>query len=183
VTNGSKESQHSLGPFPGAAQPYSHCCCLPLGSRPGLCRSLCAHACVLGEYVSPRVDLWVKLCTFVWFRCSCSAARRPSLFCGVPDRWKTFLYFMGQHMFASLLLSLSHSLSVRGCLLSPCGSPSLFSSVSASGVRLVLRRVCRTLYCLPYILPGASPRALPAGGSYSSGLVTCRCLAPARHVG
>jgi hypothetical protein len=30
-------------------------------------------------------------------------------------------------------------------------------------------------------LPGASPRALLLGGSYSSGLVACRCLAPACH--
>jgi hypothetical protein len=57
------------------------------------------------------------------------------------------------------------------------------STMHASGVRLVLRHVSRTLYCLPNILPGASPRALLQGGSYSSGLVTCRCLALARHGG
>jgi hypothetical protein len=33
--------------------------------------------------------------------------------------------------------------------------------------------------CPSYPLPGASPRALLFGGSYSSGLVPCRCLAPA----
>jgi hypothetical protein len=43
--------------------------------------------------------------------------------------------------------------------------------------------VCRTLYCLSHILPGASPRALLLGGSCSSSLVPCRCFAPARHVG
>jgi hypothetical protein len=41
--------------------------------------------------------------------------------------------------------------------------------------------VCRTIVCLSYKLPGASPRALLLGGSYSSDLVTCRCLAPAYH--
>ncbi len=33
------------------------------------------------------------------------------------------------------------------------------------------------------ILPGASPRALLQGGSYPTGPVPCRCLAPGRHVG
>jgi hypothetical protein len=39
----------------------------PLGSCPGMCLSLGAHACVLCAYVSPRVDLCVRLCTWVWF--------------------------------------------------------------------------------------------------------------------
>ncbi len=66
--------------------------------------------------------------------------------------------------------------------MSPCGSPGLFSSVSASGVRSVFRHVCLAIYCLFFRLPGASPWAVLLGGSCSSGLVTCRCLAPARHV-
>jgi hypothetical protein len=74
-------------------------------------------------------------------------------------------------------------MSVRGCLVSRCGFLGQYSSGSALGVRLVLRNVFRTLYCVSYILPGASPRALLQGGSYSSGLVPCQCLAPARHVG
>jgi hypothetical protein len=37
--------------------------------------------------------------------------------------------------------------------------------------------------CTDLTLPGASPRALLLGSSYSSGLVTCGCLAPARHGG
>jgi hypothetical protein len=66
----------------------------------------------------------------------------------------------------------------------------MFPSVSASGVRLVLRHVCRTIYCLSYnfyivnyilhcnyilcnyILPGAYPGALLLGDSHSTGLVT-----------
>ncbi len=53
----------SLGPFPGVAQPYSFCrCrCLPLGLRPGLGLSLCAHARVLCASVSLRVDLCVRV--------------------------------------------------------------------------------------------------------------------------
>jgi hypothetical protein len=62
---------------------------------------------------------------------------------------------------------------------SSCGTSGLFSSVSAPDVCRVPCQVCRTIVCLSYKLPGASPRALPLGGSYSSGLVTCRCLAPA----
>jgi hypothetical protein len=50
-------------------------------------------------------------------------------------------------------------------------------------VGVVLRNVCRTLYCLSHTLPGASPQALLLGGSCSSSLVPCRCFAPARHVG
>ncbi len=40
---------------------------------------------------------------------------------------------------------------------------------------------CCTSACPSYTLPGAFPRALLLGGSYSSGLVPCRCLAPAWH--
>ncbi len=51
----------SLGPFPGAAQPYSYCRCLPLGSRPGLGLSLCAPARVFCASVSLRVDLYIRV--------------------------------------------------------------------------------------------------------------------------
>ncbi len=51
----------SPGPFPGAAQTYSYCRCLPLGSRPGLGLSLCAHARVLCASVSLPVDLCVRV--------------------------------------------------------------------------------------------------------------------------
>ncbi len=47
--------------FSGAAQPYSYCRCLPLGSRPGLGLSLCAHARALCASVSLRVDLCVRV--------------------------------------------------------------------------------------------------------------------------
>jgi hypothetical protein len=66
-------------------------------------------------------------------------------------------------------------------MVSSCGTSGLFSSGSAPGVRLVPCQVCRTIVCLSYKLPGASPRALLLGGSYSSCLVACRCLAPACH--
>jgi hypothetical protein len=44
-----------------------HCCCLPLGSQPGLGLSLCAPARVLCASVSPRVDMSVRVCSLVWF--------------------------------------------------------------------------------------------------------------------
>jgi hypothetical protein len=88
----------SLGPFPGAAQPYSYCRCLPLGSRPGLGLFLCAHArgcasvsLLVGLCV--RVRLWVCLPIIPVF-----AAHQPSLFRGVRERWKTFPFFMGLHV-------------------------------------------------------------------------------------
>ncbi len=70
-----------------------------------------------------------------------------------------------------------------GCLVLGCGSPGLFSSVSASGVCIVLCHVCRFIYGLSYTLPGASPRALFLGVSYSSGLRSAGVLplAPPRH--
>jgi hypothetical protein len=76
---------------------------------------------------------------------------------------------------------LSRPLSVRGCIVSSFGTSGLFSSVSASGVCLLPCQVCRTIVCLSCKLPGTSPRALLLGGRYSSGLVTCRCLAPEYH--
>ncbi len=43
-----------------------------------------------------------------------------------------------------------------------CGSPGLSSSVSASGVCIILRHLCRTIYCLSYIFArGLSPGAPP----------------------
>ncbi len=45
----------SLGLLHGAVKSYSYYRSLPLGSCPGMSLSLCAHACVLCTYVSPRL--------------------------------------------------------------------------------------------------------------------------------
>jgi hypothetical protein len=136
----------------------------------------------------------------------CFAAHRLSLFRRVRERWKTFPFFMGPHVCWQLLSPLAARWCVfRGSFPSAFFSTSWFLVILAFPVcpglptvalwvswpvllrfcvgRLVLRNVCRTLSCLTCFLPGASPRALLLRGSYSSGLVTCRCLAPARHVG
>jgi hypothetical protein len=49
------------GAVPRGCSPYSYCRCLPLGSRPGLGLSFCAHARVLCASVSLRVDLCVRV--------------------------------------------------------------------------------------------------------------------------
>ena len=146
-----------------------------------------------------------------WPACLAASVLLPTsrLCCGVVERWMTLLSFGGWHVcwpdfvpvsaleqicgvwFVVLLpsgcfrradsKSLSRPLSVQGCMVSSCGTSGLFSSVSAPGVCLVPCQLCRTIVCLSYKLPCASPRALLLGGSYSSGLVACRCLAPACH--
>jgi hypothetical protein len=154
---------------------------LPLGSCPGMCPVLMHVSCAR---MSPRGLICVSQCVYMGVVAGnpYSAAHRPSLICGVQVRWKTCLSFMGQHVCWAVSVSgsgtvvcamrfcfrwlsfrragsqsLSHSLSVRGCLVLPCRFPGMFSSVSASGVCLVLRHVCRTIYCLSCIFPVPLP--------------------------
>ncbi len=116
-----------------------------------------------------------------------------SLFCCPPaaffSRWRTSPFFMGPHVCWPASVSAGHTvvcvprfLSV-GLLFdvlipSHCRIPSLSGAAYCGPVgflagtpqvlrwvRLVLRNVCRTLYCLSHIFPGASPRPL-LGGSF-----------------
>ena len=80
------------------------------------------------------------------------------------------------------------------CCLNPClfGAPccrsvvlraysATYIDISASRVCLVLRLVFRTLSYLSQTFPGACPWVALFWGGYSSCLVPCRCLSPARH--
>ncbi len=180
----------SLGPFPGAAQPHSYCRCLPLGSRPGLGLSLCAYARIFCASLFLRVDLCVRVWPCVCLPifpvllptsrlcfAACATGGRPSpsswvrtsaglLLSPLGARWCVVRGSFPSNFFSTSWFLVIVAFPVcRGCLLSPCGFPDRFSSGSALGVRLVLRNVCCTPYCLSYILPGASPRALLLGGS------------------
>jgi hypothetical protein len=201
----------SLGPFPGVAQPYSYCRCLPLDSRPGLGLSLCANARAFRASVSLRVDLCVRVWPCVCLPivpvllptgrlcfAECATDGRPS-----PSSWV--------RTSAGLLLS---QLGARWCVFRGSFPSGFFSASWFLVLVIVAFHVCPGLptvalwvswpvllrFCVGrsssppqcvshpllsvlHLARCASPRALLLGGSYSSGLVTCRCLAPARHVG
>jgi hypothetical protein len=168
----------SLGPFPGAAQPYSYRRCLLLGSRPGLGPSLCAHARVFcasgcGHVCVCQSSLFCcPPAVFVSSRARPvedlpllhGSARLLACFCLARRTWCVF-----RGSFPSGFFSASWFLVIVAFPVCP-GLPTVALSVSwlvflRFGVRLVLRYVCHTLYCLSYMLPGASPRALLLGGS------------------
>jgi hypothetical protein len=70
----------SLGPFPGAAQPYSYCRCLPLGSRPGLGLPLCAYARVFCASRQSDLSPWSTRVSGCGHVCVCQS----SLICCPP---------------------------------------------------------------------------------------------------
>jgi hypothetical protein len=93
------------GRSPGLPNPTLTAACLPLGSRPGLGLSLCAHARVLCASV-PLGWTCVSGCGPV---CVCPS----SLFCCPPavfvSRWKTFPFFMGPHVCWPASVSARHT--------------------------------------------------------------------------
>jgi hypothetical protein len=179
----------SLGLFPGVAQPYSHCRRIPHGSRPGLGLSLCAPARVLCGSVFPwvhlsvRVGTWVclpvipgllptgRLC-FTAMLLSPVAARWPHggvrLRDSFPTRW--LVVIIAVPVCPGLLtvaLWASWPVLLSVCVWRSSSPPPYVSHPLPSDLHIAR---CLSL--------GAPPRR-----SLLTGLVTCRCLAPARHDG
>jgi hypothetical protein len=141
----------SVEPFLGAAQPYSHRRCLPLGSPPRA-----AHACVLCAYVSPLVDLCVGECPWVWLP--------------VPLFWCPPTVFVSRRAPNAGRPSFTSWVSTSaGLLLSPVAARwcVLRSSVSVGFLsEKLVPSQCRipclpgVAYCRPVGLPACSPQCL-----------------------